>query len=264
MDIDVTSFLLGKSQGGGGSPTLQTKNVTITSNTETTVTPDEGYDGLEEVTITTNVQAPKYAPKIILFTGFTGTDLSYETQNLNTSNITTMKEMFKNCNTLTTIDLSGWNTSNVTNMNAMFQNDWSLTSLNLSNFDTSKVTDMSYMISTRGTSTDVLESITFGTGWDTSKVENFSNMFRCSKVSAIDFSKFDFTSCTNAQTMLGSSYNKTLTDDSYNALLGALITGVNIPTKTLKYIGLSSAQCNKCVTLSNWSALESAGWTTGY
>jgi hypothetical protein len=40
---------------GGGSATLQTKEITITENGTQSVTPDEGYDGLEQVDITTNV-----------------------------------------------------------------------------------------------------------------------------------------------------------------------------------------------------------------
>ena len=35
-------------------------------------------------------------------------------------------------------------------------------------------------------------------------------------------------------------------------------------TKTLKYIGLTSEQANKCKTLSNYQAFLNAGWTTGY
>ena len=35
-------------------------------------------------------------------------------------------------------------------------------------------------------------------------------------------------------------------------------------TKTLAYIGLTSAQANKCKSLSNYSAFIAAGWTTGY
>ena len=34
--------------------------------------------------------------------------------------------------------------------------------------------------------------------------------------------------------------------------------------KTLKYIGLTQEQANICITLSNYSAFTSAGWTTGY
>lgn len=39
----------------GSTPTLQTKNVTITENGSSSVTPDTGYDGLDAVNITTNV-----------------------------------------------------------------------------------------------------------------------------------------------------------------------------------------------------------------
>ena len=53
--MDITSYLLGKQAGGGSTPTLQTKSVTITENTTTEVTPDSGYDGLEKVNVTTNV-----------------------------------------------------------------------------------------------------------------------------------------------------------------------------------------------------------------
>lgn len=56
--MDITSYLLGKnSGGGGGTPKLQDKTVTITENTTTTIIPDEGYDGLGTVEIITNVSA---------------------------------------------------------------------------------------------------------------------------------------------------------------------------------------------------------------
>lgn len=55
--MDITSYLLGKKAGGGGTPvSLQDKEVTITENGETEVTADSGYDGLSKVDITTNVQ----------------------------------------------------------------------------------------------------------------------------------------------------------------------------------------------------------------
>ena len=55
--MDITSYLLGKQAGGGGSATLQNnKEVTVTSNGSSTITPDSGYDGIKKVSLTTNVQ----------------------------------------------------------------------------------------------------------------------------------------------------------------------------------------------------------------
>ena len=55
--MDVTSYLLGKQAGGGGSEiNNQDKNVTITTNGSSTITADSGYTGLGTVGITTNVQ----------------------------------------------------------------------------------------------------------------------------------------------------------------------------------------------------------------
>lgn len=54
--MDVTSYLLGKKKGGGTPVNLQTKSVTITQNGTSSVEPDEGYNGLTKVNLTTNVQ----------------------------------------------------------------------------------------------------------------------------------------------------------------------------------------------------------------
>ena len=51
--MDIPSYLLGK-KAGGGSSTLQSKNVTITENGTTNVTADAGYDGLSNVGVTVN------------------------------------------------------------------------------------------------------------------------------------------------------------------------------------------------------------------
>ena len=50
--------------------------------------------------------------------------------------------MFKDCNSLVTLNLSNFDTSKVTTMYQMFYRCENLISLDLSNFDTSKVTNM--------------------------------------------------------------------------------------------------------------------------
>ncbi|EOB3407199.1 immunoglobulin-like domain-containing protein [Enterococcus hirae] len=92
---------------------------------------------------------------------------------LDTSNVTDMREMFRGMNSITSLDLSGFDTSNVTDMYAMFYDMSNLTSLDLSNFDTSKVTDMSYMFEGMSSVTSLDLS-----GFDTSKVTTMGSMFK--------------------------------------------------------------------------------------
>ena len=103
------------------------------------------------------------------FRGLTSLNLS----NWDTSQVTNMSEMFANCVDLTSLDLSNWNTSKVTNMYSMFRDSLHLISLNLSNWDTSQVTNMYKMFS----NCNYLTSLNLS-HWDTSKVTNMSEMFR--------------------------------------------------------------------------------------
>ena len=103
------------------------------------------------------------------FRGLTSLNLS----NWDTSQVTNMSEMFEDCVDLTSLDLSNWNTSKVTNMYSMFRDSLHLISLNLSNWDTSQVTNMYKMFS----NCNYLTSLNLS-HWDTSKVTNMSEMFR--------------------------------------------------------------------------------------
>ena len=98
----------------------------------------------------------------------------------NTSNVTDMSGMFYEASNLSVLNLSNFNTSKVTNMEAMFYNMPSLTLLDISGFNTSMVTNMNYLFTLHSSSVpyDRLEKIYVNNDFDTSKVTNFSNIFK--------------------------------------------------------------------------------------
>ena len=69
--------------------------------------------------------------------------ISVDFTNFNSDNIENMGELFYGCISLTNINFTNFNTANVTKMNSMFYNCESVTSLDLNNFETYKVVDMS-------------------------------------------------------------------------------------------------------------------------
>lgn len=79
------------------------------------------------------------------FAGMTGLERIYGFTYLDTRNTTDMSEMFLNCKSLTSLDITGLNTTNVTSMYAMFKGCSGLTSLNVKNFRTYSVTSMASM-----------------------------------------------------------------------------------------------------------------------
>ncbi len=74
------------------------------------------------------------------FNGFKNMTSIVGMENLNVSEVKYMADLFHDCSSLTSIDLSHFNTANVTAMNNMFTNCKALTELNLSTFNTQKVT----------------------------------------------------------------------------------------------------------------------------
>ena len=93
---------------------------------------------------------------------------------LDISGVTNATNMFGGCNLLRSINMiSGWETSKITNMFQMFYNCSSLTSLDISNWDVSNVTTMESMF--YGCSS--LEYLNLS-NWVTKVTLNSSNMFR--------------------------------------------------------------------------------------
>ena len=211
-------------------PKLQNKSQTITTNNTTAIiTPDVEYDGLSNVEITTNIIEQLKIPNGVKF-GFS----SYIPNNIDTSEVTNMDEMFSSSKitSLPQID-----TSNVTTMMAMFVNSTNLTSL--PQIDTSNVVTM------EGFCTNCSNLVNV-------PVLNCRSII---EITASDtYNKNMFSNCTS------------LSNESLNNILAMCKTmnPYHPYHKTLKRIGLSSTQATTCTGLSNWSALQSAGWTTGY
>lgn len=142
---------------------------------------------------------------------------------------TTCQSFFMNCNYLEKVEL--FDTSNCTSFDNMFNNCFRLKSI--PQFNTSKGTTFKNFCG----SCENLEDVPI---LDTSKATPYgmSNMFQ---------------GCNS------------LTNESLNNILYMCAhVGSGSAYRTLAYIGLSSAQATTCQTLSNWSAAEAAGWTTGY
>ncbi len=93
--------------------------------------------------------------------------------NLKTNKVTSMFEMFRDCNKLTSIDLSRFNTANVGNMEGMFRSCSSLTILDLAQFNTATVSNMKSMF--QGCSK--LETILISGAWSDKNVEHSEDMF---------------------------------------------------------------------------------------
>ncbi len=118
-------------------------------------------------------------------------------EDFNTSNVTSMYQMFSSCHSLTNLNLSNFNTSNVTNMQDVFYNCTSLISLNLSNFNTANVTNMSSMF--EGCSS--LTSLNLS-NFNTSNVTGMRNMFsRCSSLTSLNLSNFNTSNVTDMRAM---------------------------------------------------------------
>lgn len=107
-----------------------------------------------------------YAPRHISFRSYTGTELDYETQNIDTSNVTDMSYMFASAN-MTELDLSGFNVSNVTTMEYMFQNASNLTTIKTGNWTANNVAKLNYAFQNCSKLTNLdLSSCSFKSLWN--------------------------------------------------------------------------------------------------
>jgi LPXTG-motif cell wall-anchored protein len=134
-----------------------------------------------------------------------------------------MVQMFNNCQSLESLDLSSFDTSKVTSMNQMFCYCYKLATLKVSSFDTSNVTDMAFMffdcqslksldLSNFYTPklmymTDMfydcyaLQSLDVS-NFNTSNITDMGYLFgNCKSLESLDLTSFDTSNVTNMQNM---------------------------------------------------------------
>ena len=170
---------------------------------------------------------------------------------LNTSNSIMFSQMFSGCTSLETIP--SIDTSKGQYFVQMFYNCENL--VYVPTLDLSSATNVSSMFNT-------CENLISVDLINTTNVTNMSTMFE-NCPSLVNIPELDTTSVENMWYMF--NYCTSLSNDSLNNILAMLINATNYTgTKALNELGLSQEQATVCTTLSNWSACQSAGWTTGY
>ena len=321
--MEITSYLLGKKAGGGETPTgtinitengiknvsnyasadvnvqpnLQSKEVSITSNGSSTISPDSNYDGLSSVSLTTNVQ-PNLETKSITITENTTTTLTPTSgkDGMSSVSITTnVSGGGVDWNTIgytqdpkTIVDIYNYskdiydNWDSTLSLNSRFSSNGQLIVMPL--VDTSiggLASEMFYNCSqlqdiplldfsnvTNCTSTFSycykLKSIPL---LNTSKVRSVSNMFNsCSRIE--DIPLLDTSNVDNYYGFNSFVYDcPNLTDTSLDNILQMCINATKYGgTKTLQYVGLRSNKypVSRIQALPHYQDFIDAGWTIGY
>lgn len=290
-DLVYNSIYSGKDGINEGILTQNISNSFADVNAEIYNKIQQVYNNMEPRVLTDN---DKTIDKNIYFI-FTNTDGNVL---LDTSQVTSMENMFNGCKNLCEIPLI--DTSNVTSFYYTFASCSNLTKIAL--LDTSKVITMN----TAFLSCKSLEEIPlFNTSSVTDMTNTFSGCSAIKQVPLLDVSNvttmnstfsgctsltelpqlntgkvidmnYMCSGCTNLVTVpvlntsgvdtMGVAFENcpNLSDESLNNIMQMCISATNVSTKTLAYIGLTSDQATKCTTLSNYQTFTEAGWTTGY
>ena len=120
-----------------------------------------------------------------------------DVSHFNTSQVTNMSYMFEYCESLINLDVSHFDTSQVTNMRLMFDDCYLLSHLDVSHFDTSQVTYMDWMFSSCWDLTNLDVS-----HFDTCQVTNMAGMFAgCRVLPSLDISHWDTSQVTDMSEM---------------------------------------------------------------
>lgn len=154
-------------------------------------------------------------------------------ENLNTSKVTDMWNMFYNCKSLTSLDLKTFDTHNVLSMSYMFFGCNNLTYLNVSSFDTSNVGNMMWMFAGCWKLTNLSVS-----NFDMHSVRTMLGMFSsCKGLTHIDVSHFNTENVKSMQAVFQNCENLSSLD----------LSGFN--TSKVKDIACMFASCKSLTSL---------------
>ena len=166
---------------------------------------------------------------------------------LNTENVTTFRNMFYNCYKLKTIPQIS-NTSNVKTFEYMFQHCEQLETLDLSNFDTSKADSMEYMFS----NCNILTQLDLSS-FNTSNVTEMQYMFNyCIHLTSLDLSHFDTSNVTSMASMFAvCQYMTDLNLSHFDTSNVTNMSSMFSNCKALNNIDLSSFDTRKVTNMRN-------------
>ena len=182
-----------------------------------------------------------------LFYGLTNLKSIEGLANLDTSNVTNMRQMFQDSSNLTELDLSKFNTAKVTDMYAMFYGCTNLKSIDLSSFDTSAVIDMRRMFD--GCKEMVNIDVSH---FNTSNVTTMFQIFcRCEKLEELDLSNFDTSNVTDMYCMFEQCYSlKTIDVSNFDTSNVTDMSWMFDDCYSLKNIDVSNFDTSKVTNMS--------------
>lgn len=188
------------------------------------------------------------------------------------SSVTDLRSMFKDCTSLTELDLSGSNAENVKDMGEMFYGCRALSKLDLTDFKTGQVTTMENMFCICST-LETLDVSSFNTenvttmlgmfnncsslrsldlpGFNTANVTQMSSMFnKCSSLRSLDLSSFNTRKVTQMQSMFEGCTNLESIDlSSFDTENMKSMTGMFFSCTKLETLDLSSFATPKMVSM---------------
>ena len=188
------------------------------------------------------------------------------------SSVTDLRSMFKDCTSLTELDLSGSNAENVKDMGEMFYGCRALSKLDLTDFKTGQVTTMENMFCICST-LETLDVSSFNTenvttmlgmfnncsslrsldlpGFNTANVTQMSSMFnKCSSLRSLDLSSFNTRKVANMQDMFQGCTNLESIDlSSFDTENMKSMNGMFFSCTKLETLDLSSFATPKMVSM---------------